>query len=299
MNVLAIDGGGVRGVVPAVVLANWETDSNRPTQDRFGLFAGTSTGAIVAGSLAAGISGPTLLELFRSDTAAIFTPQREGFVKRALSFKGIVLPAYSLDPLRKSLETNLGDRTLGDCPHPLIISALDVVSGNPKIFRSGHFPDGQNDRTVRMVDAILASTAAPVLFPSIPVGVSAYIDGSLWANNPSILAMLEANKLHQDPPNILSLGCGRPLWGGKLGFGGNRGLLGWSLPLVSLLMTAQADGVAHYMDQLVPAGRYMRINPVLPRHLAQIDRAESVPELIARASEAAREALPRLNERFA
>lgn len=297
MKVLSIDGGGVRGAVPAAILARWESESKIRVCDRFDLFAGTSTGAILAGALAAGTSAHELLELFVNDAPAVFTPQRETVLRRALTFKGIVLPAYSIDPLRRSLENRLGGLTLGECPRPLVISALDVISGNPKVFRSGHFPD-DGDREVRVVDAILASTSAPVLFPSTQVGLSTYVDGALWANNPALLAMIEAGGLSPDPANILSLGCGRPIWGGKLGFGSNRGLIGWSLPLIPLLMTAQSDGVSLYMKRLMPPERYLRIDPVFPRHLAPIDRASSVPELIARATEAAREAIPELNERF-
>ena len=101
MNVLAIDGGGVRGIVPAAILEKWESEGGRTIQDRFQLFAGTSTGAILAGALAAGVSAARLLELFRNETAAIFTPEAQGFFKRALSFKGLALPAYSAAHLRR------------------------------------------------------------------------------------------------------------------------------------------------------------------------------------------------------
>ncbi len=298
MNVLAIDGGGVRGIVPATILDRWDTEGDRKVQERFQLFAGASTGAIVAGALAAGVSAARLLELFQSETAAIFTPQPEGFFQRALSFKGLVFPAYSAAPLRTALERDLGDLTLGDCPRPLVIASFDVVSGNPKIFRSGHFKEGAGDRSVKLVDAILASAAAPVLFPSVRVGGSTYVDGSLWANNPALLAMIEAGSLSDEPANILSLGCGRPRWGGKLGFGGNRGLLGWGMPLIPLVMTAQSDGVNFYMRRLTGQDRFLRIDPVLPRRLASIEKASNLPELQTRAAEAAREAVPKLNERF-
>ena len=298
MKVLAIDGGGVRGVVPSAFLAYWEAQLGTPMPDKFEMFVGTSTGAIVAGSLAAGLSAADILKMFREETASIFGRENLSFAKKALSFKGWALPAYSADHLKRTLESRIGDVTLGDCPRPLAITSLDVVTGNPKIFRSGHHPDSGSDKEIRIVDAILASSAAPTYFPSVQVGTSTYVDGALWANNPALVAILEAKKLAMTEPNMLSLGCGRPVWGKSMGWGEQRGAIGWGGLIIPLLMTAQSDGVHGYIRQLVSTDSYLRIDPPLPKELAFIDRFENVPELLARGEQTARESICALEDRF-
>jgi predicted acylesterase/phospholipase RssA len=298
VNVLAIDGGGVRGIIPAVILAYWEGEAGISLPDHFGLFAGTSTGAILAGCLAAGLPAREVLDLFQKEAPGIFNRDGLPLLKRTLSFKGWAIPAFSSEHLKKVLDRHLGDLTLGQCPRPLVIAALDVVTGNPKLFRSAHLPESGSDRDVKVSDAILASTAAPVFFPSMRVGHSTYVDGALWANNPSLAAMLEAKSHSSADVNLLSVSCGRPLWGERLGFGANRGLVGWGVPLIALLMAAQSDGVDAYMRQLLPAEKYLRLDPILPRHLASIDSAGNLSELASRAHQAAVEALPALRQRF-
>jgi hypothetical protein len=291
LKILSIDGGGVRGVVPAVVLAHWESEDSVDLSSRFDLFAGTSTGAILAGSLAAGLKASDLVELFRAEIREIFARPEGSFVGKVLSFKGWAVPAYSSEHLRSVLTRHLGGVTLGSLSRPLVLASLDVVTGSPKVFRSGSGPD----RDVSLVDAILASAAAPVVFPSVQAGASTYVDGALWANNPSLIALLDSGV---EGSSLLSLGCGRPLWGGRVGFGSNRGIVGWGLPIVTLLLGAQSEGVHEYVSRLLPPERYLRVNPVLPKHLAAIDKADNLPDLVARSSEAAREVVGSLRGRF-
>lgn len=287
MRVLAIDGGGVRGIVPAAMLACWEEDCG-PIPDAFDLFAGTSTGAILAASLAVGLSAQRVREIFETSAPAVFSRDGKKFIDSVLSFKGWAKPAYSSEALRSALQEALGDITLGDCPRPLTIPALDVVTGTPRVFRSGHHPEGKGDRQIPVLDAVLASTAAPVLFPSAKVAGSSYIDGGMWANNPALIAFLDAKELAKRPVKLVSLGCGRPFWGKAVGFGERRGLVGWGLPLVALLMSAQSEGVHSHLVRLLSEADYRRIDPQLPADLSGLDQPANMPSLVARASEVAR-----------
>jgi hypothetical protein len=297
MRILAIDGGGVRGVVPAATLAAWADDIGLNAHTRFDLFAGTSTGAIVASAIACGRSAAEVLSLFLEHAPAIFSREGLAFTQRALSFKGWAVPAYSDQALRATLDQALGDITLGECPRPLVIPSLDVVTGGIRIFRSHHLPNGQGDRDIRVVDAVLASTAAPTFFPSAQVDGSSYVDGALWANNPSMLALLEARDMSESPDTVrmLSLGCGKPLWGKPVGFGVNRGFLGWGTPLMSLSMSAQSEGVHSCVRRLIPKDGYLRVDPQIPRDLIALDAPGNMPSLIARANETARENREQVN----
>lgn len=298
MLVLAIDGGGVRGAIPAGVLGLWESETSKHVHAD--LYAGTSTGAIIAGALAIGLHASDVAKLFQQHTGAIFTKAEGSFAKRALSFKGWALPAYTHDELKNVLESTLGDTTLGAVAKPLCITSLDVVTGRPRVFRSHHLPNSVSDKGLRITDVILASAAAPGFFPSQTLEGSSFVDGALWANNPSLLAAIEASALSGKPAfadlKVLSLGCGRPVWGKDVGYGLQRGLVGWGAGLVPLVMSAQSDGVHDYMSRLMPDGGYARIDPPLPKDLSALDDADNVPALFARGAQAARDNFPLLNK---
>ncbi|RYG17973.1 patatin, partial [bacterium] len=147
------------------------------------------------------------------------------------------------------------------------------------------------DRAVTLVDAVMASTAAPSFFPSATVAGSSFIDGGLWSNNPALMALLDAKALGADDPRLVSLGTGRLFWGRSVGFGAARGLIGWGSPLVVLMMSAQSQGVDGYVRRLLPEDRYLRVDPALPKELAGLDEPEAIPALLVRATEAARSSL--------
>jgi len=280
------------------MLAYWENELKIEAHESFDIYAGTSTGAIVAASLALGLSARKVLMLFQERSGAIFSREGQTFKEKALSFKGWATPAYSDEALRAALEDAWGEATMGDCPKPLSIAAVDVVTGSTKVFRSGHHVASGPDRKIKVVDAVMASTAAPTFFPSAQVAGSSFVDGALWANNPALMALLDARDLTAQSSfghiRMLSLGCGMPFWGKTVGFGERRGLVGWGMPLMALMMAAQSEGVHNYMRRLLKASDYVRIDPKLPRNLSTLDNPENIPSLLVRAGEAARESLPQV-----
>ena len=284
-----MDGGGVRGVVPAAVLDLWAAEG---ANVEFDAFSGTSTGSIVAAGLALGHTPKSTLDLFVDHVPHIFTQKALPFAEKLLAFKGWAKPAYSGERLREALVEAFGEATLGDVPKPLAINALDVVTGTTRTFRSHHHPGSAADRGVTLVDVVMASTAAPSFFPSASVAGSSFIDGGMWANNPALGALLDARALGAEDPILISLGTGRLFWGRSVGFGTARGLIGWGAPLIVLMMSAQSQGVDGYVRRLVPAERYLRVDPPLPRELAGLDEPDAIPALLVRAAEAARTALP-------
>jgi len=277
-------------------LAYWENELKFEVPDQFDLIAGTSTGAIVGAGLALGMSARRVLMMFQEQVGGIFSREGLNFTQKALSFKGWAAPAYSGETLHEVLKVAFGNATLGDCPRLLLIPTLNVVTGASRVFRSGA---NSADRDILIADAVLASTAAPTFFPSAQVAGSTFVDGALWANNPAMLALLEARDLSGgflDNLRLLSLGCGRPFWGKGVGYGEKRGLIGWGAPLMSLMMAAQSDGVDSYVERLVPRGQYLRVDPSIPKSLATLDNVESLPELLVHAAEEARDHLADFKE---
>ncbi|HWD39676.1 MAG TPA: patatin-like phospholipase family protein, partial [Fimbriimonas sp.] len=299
VRLISIDGGGVRGIIPATVLATWEKEAGGSIDTAADLFVGTSTGAIIASGLARGMTAAEVSEVFAAQVEKAFTGAGRSLGTKLLSYRGWALPAFSQGALRDVLTGIFGGQMLADCRKPISLLSFDLVTATPTIFRSKHHGKAATDIPISLVDAILASTAAPVLFPSAQVAGSTFVDGSLWAANPTLVGLLDARDLLGTADfsqiRMLSLGCGRPFWGGRLGFGQHRGLAGWGAPLVALTLSAQAEGIDSIARKLLPQQSYLRINPSLPKSLSALDNPGNVPELMVYATKTAREQLSEMN----
>lgn len=202
-RILAIDGGGVRGAVPASFLANLEAKCNARVVDRFDLIAGTSTGGIIALGLAMGMSASEIVEFYRLLAPKVFGRAK---ARRLFSAK------YSSEPLRAELARVFGDRLLGEAATRLLIPAYDSKRQQLHVFKTAHHPRLQTDCSERVVDVALATAAAPSYFPTHSIAFGPTLaDGGLWANNPAGAAAVEAMSLlgwQGDEVRVLSLGCG-------------------------------------------------------------------------------------------
>ena len=257
--ILALDGGGTRGIYPAQVLANLEQKLGVSVKDCFDLIAGTSTGAIIAGAAAAGLPMTEVVALFEREAPRIFRkrPCRLGFFGSK----------YSAKPLAAIIGKLLPTATLGSIKTPLLITSSDLSTGGVYVFKSRYLKDlGEEyvrDGNTRLSDAILASCAAPSFFDPAKLGDYLLADGGLWANNPSIIALTEAvSKFGQavERVSILSIGTGRETrfyrrhkhWGI---------LTGWERQkLVAYFLNLQSQASAN-MSGLLLQDRYLRLDP--------------------------------------
>lgn len=258
-HILALDGGGTRGIYSAQILASIEQATGAPIKRQFDLIAGTSTGSIVAGAVAAGIPMAKIVELFRTESPRIFRKRWFGWLH--------VQSKYPRRPLGQIVRSYLPDVTLGEISTPLMITSSDISTGGVHVFKSRYLKDlGEpyvRDGYVALSDAILASCVAPTYFDPMPIGDFLLADGGLWANNPSIIALTEAvSKFGRsvDQVRILSIGTGhsvnlyteRRLWGLLTGWGRQK--------LVSYVLRLQSDASAN-MAKLLLADRYIRLDP--------------------------------------
>ena len=258
-NILALDGGGTRGVYSAQILACVEKEMGAPAKQHFDLIAGTSTGSIIAGAAAVGIPMSTVVDLFEKESPRIFQRRRLG------SFH--LRSKYSRRSLEQVIRSCVSDLTLGEVSKPLMIMGSDISTGGVHVFKSAYPKEiGEayvRDSDVSLSDAILASCAAPTYFDPVPVGAFLLADGGLWANNPSIMALTEAvSKFRRsvEQIRILSIGTGhsvnlysqRRLWGLFTGWGREK--------LVSYVLRLQSEASANMAKLLLPAG-YLRIDP--------------------------------------
>jgi len=175
VRVLSIDGGGVRGVIPAVFLGRIQAlvrEKHRQSlTECFDFVAGTSTGAVIAAGVAIGVSVDRLLRLYRERAREIFpyqrrwSPQRLGLILQY----GLSAPKYDADPLKAVLKSVLGRRTVGSVDNlRLLIPFYDTLQRETQFIKN--YPDPHNPsprfEPVPLWEAALCSASAPTFFPA-------------------------------------------------------------------------------------------------------------------------------------
>jgi predicted acylesterase/phospholipase RssA len=314
-RILAIDGGGLKGALPAALLAEIEERSGERVIDHFDLIAGTSTGGIIALGLAMGLSAGEVLSFYRDRGPEIFGQHlgaphgvvdwtRRATSKVGAKLKGLVRSKYSNQALTRALTDVFGERRLGEAKTRLIIPAFDSLTGGPYVFKTAHHTRFKSDYSRRVVDVALSTAAAPTYLPAHSFdGGTHIIDGGIWANNPAGAAALEAaTTLGWDMPGVrlLSLGCSQTYLTPKP----DVGLLGASRDkwIIDLLMNGQASlsmataklllGHPHTNPHL------LRIDPQVPGGFAVLDDASKIQKLIGIGVAAARHHQPEIERCF-
>ena len=258
-HILALDGGGARGIYSAQVLSGLEQTLGTPVGKCFDLIAGASTGSIIAGAAAIGVPMTEIVQLFEKEAPRVFQKKWPGsFHARS---------KYSRHRLEEVIRNCVSNLTLGEVSNPLMIMASNISTGEVHVFKSRYLKDlGEpyvRDGDVPLSDAILASCAAPTYFDPVTVGSSLLADGGLWANNPSIMALTEAvSKFGRslEDVHVFSIGTGHSSnlysqsrhWGLLTGWGREK--------LVSYFLDLQSQASTN-MAKLLLADRYLRLDP--------------------------------------
>ncbi len=166
VNVLSIDGGGIRGIIPSSILAAIEVGVGRPMHEVFDLIAGTSTGGIIALGIGTTANDgkpyrpADLVTLYVQNGPAIF---RKDLLTPVKSFFG---PKYPADPLEHTLEKFFGDTDLGSALTPLLVSSYDLSTELPYFFKSHRIAqDPTYNWKVKQIAR--ATSAGPTFFPPL------------------------------------------------------------------------------------------------------------------------------------
>jgi len=157
-NILAIDGGGIRGIVPAHILNSIVGKLNINLNDNFQMLAGTSTGSIIVAGLACGVSIENIVNLYKSLGEKIFVKNESYWPK---NIKPAFHSLYNNTNLKKILKETFGDIKLGDIKKPLLIPSTDIGNGGVHVFKSNYCKHLTRDMDVLVCDAVLASCSAP------------------------------------------------------------------------------------------------------------------------------------------
>jgi patatin-like phospholipase/acyl hydrolase len=202
--------------------------------------------------------------------------------------------------LRNVLGEVLGSRLLGSSAKRLIIPSWDVQRGEVHIFKTPHHSRLRRDGRISMVDVAMATTAAPTYFPAAKVDGQRLIDGGVWANNPSVVAIGEAVSMLGVPLGairVLNVGTidQRTSHPQRLDTGG---WATWATSAAPLMITASSRGAQGTATHLVGQENFTRFDANVPGNIFTLDRA-SPDALAGLAAGQSRVLSPIYTDRFA
>jgi patatin-like phospholipase/acyl hydrolase len=263
IKVLAIDGGGIRGIIPATILSEIQKRLNMDLFRVFDLIAGTSTGGIIALGIGTKCknNGPyspsELVDLYVQSGPEIFkksflTPGRQ-----------VVLPKYSPDALQAALVQFFHDTEFQTALTPLLISSYDLQGQLPFFFKS-HRIAADPTFNWKLTEIARATSAAPTFFPPLHLTRDnkeyALVDGGVFVNNPSMAAYAEARSLYRGASQIIVVSVGTGDRQDQITYDAakNWGLFGWAKQIVPVFMDSVSEAVDYELRAL-PGCTYYRL----------------------------------------
>jgi patatin-like phospholipase/acyl hydrolase len=287
LRILSIDGGGIRGLVPALVLEELEKRLRAKGKTEslyayFDLIAGTSTGGILAAGLTAphphdagrpAASPSDLVALYRDHGGEIFKTdvftRMRRFSANAFggNFAGVIEEKYDHRPLEEKLKATLGDRRISEALTSVLITAYDITGRDTVVMKKRPLYEGEAAHDDFLFwQAARATSAAPTYFePARVTNLTAgksltLVDGGVFANNPAVCAFVEALKMGASPGNMLLVALGTGYQNRAYSYYETRnwGPINWinpayGAPIISILMHGQCSAAEHQMELLLAA----------------------------------------------
>jgi uncharacterized protein len=286
-RILAFDGGGIRGLLSTVLIQRLiEETSSRGLISAVDLFAGSSTGALIALGLAAEIPLDEIESLYIDAGPKIFS---DNLFDQIRDIGNLLGSQYSNKELGRWLHAIFGDRRLGDLRRKVIVPAFELDNvrdlrpgeqrrWKAKIFHNLPNREADNDRLLR--DVALYTCSAPTLFPV----TDGFIDGAVVANNPSLCALAQAldrrwwSHPHLRDVRLLSIGSGQRvtyLEGGRH----NWGVVQWGSKIIPILMESSQEITDFQCSQLLGHSQYYRVQPTFEEDF-RIDSADRIQDIL-------------------
>jgi uncharacterized protein len=293
MRILAIDGGGIRGLIPALVLTELERRAGRRVFEMFDLIAGTSTGGILACALCAPDPLPAseVVKLYEEQGPDIFS---RSLFQRIRSADGLLDEKYDDAALDRALERFLSDKLLSESRPNLIVPSYDTALPGPYFFKTTDATASSADDFPLSVVA-RATSAAPTYFEPVAAGERALVDGGVFATNPAMCALAEAlNTVAPKDVVLISLGTGERTHQRSFDEIKDWGLANWARPILDVVFDGVSDAVNYQVKRVLPADRYWRFQVELTLASDHLDDASEdnlaklrghAEELIAQRSE--------------
>ncbi|WP_264723589.1 patatin-like phospholipase family protein [Wolbachia endosymbiont (group A) of Cheilosia soror] len=264
--ILSVDGGGIRGIIPAIILAEIEKRTRRTIAEIFHLMAGTSTGGIVIAGLCKKdkqgnpqYSASDLVELYQKYGSYIF---KSSFLRRSI-FSWLNCAQYPHKNIEFVLDKYFGEDILKNTLSKVLITSYDINNNYPFFFKSW-----REDRNfIKLKDALRSTTAAPTYFAPKYLKINqkemVLVDGGVFANNPAACAYASGKRLFpNDDILLLSIGTGRTDRSIEYANSKRFGKIGWIKPLLNVMFASSLDAVNYQLAQVI-ADKYIRIQSQL------------------------------------
>jgi len=263
LRILSLDGGGIRGLIQISAIKRLEEKTG--FLSKINLFTGTSTGGLISLALAAGISPAVIKSIYLDEGKKIFSDSWLDDIKDLLGLTGA---DYDLENLESVLKKVFGELKMKDLKRPVIVTAFDLDNESlqkdkrtwePVLF--SNIPANNKTSEVLVYKAALYTAAAPTYFPS----VDGYVDGGIFAANPSAQALCYAQSVLGVPVSgckLLSIGSGASLKYIE-GMKNDWGYLQYLNPLLSMMFDGQIQSADLQCRELLRE-RYFRVAPVFP-----------------------------------
>jgi uncharacterized protein len=293
-RVLAIDGGGIRGIIPALILVAIEARTGRSISDLFDMVAGTSTGGIIALGLTkpSAQGGPEktagdIVALYEKEGRTIFPTS----FRQELHLEAIRGSKYDAEGIDNTLQEYFGDTRLKDALKPVIVPAYDIEK-QVTIFFKSEKARARADADFPMRQVARATSAAPTYFPPEKIETAerlqyyALIDGGVVAGNPAMCAYAEAIKMGNPDVMLVSLGTGEMRHPLKYNDARDWGQLEWARPVLDIALQGSNATVDYQLQQFLqtdgPGQSYYRFQLELTEDTTQMDdaRDENLKHLI-------------------
>lgn len=291
-RIFSFDGGGVRGVIPTVLLQRLTREPGlEDLLARVEFVAGTSTGGLIALMLAAGLDLQAIRELYEQRAEHVFA---DSLLDDIRDLGKVIGADYDVANLRREAHAVFGDRTLAQLTKRVLVTAFDLDNENPqartwkpKIFHNFEGPDSDGAQLAFNVGTY--TSAAPTYFDT----ADGYIDGGVFASNPAMCALAQSQDARNLPADraelsrlrLFSFGTGRSfkyLEGDSLDWG----YVQWIRPLIDLMLDG-VNGIADYQcRQILGDDHYFRFAPIFPpdKSIDQ-DDVDEIPYMVEFAEE--------------
>ncbi len=262
IKILAIHGGGIRGIIPAVILAWLEKHAGKPIAETFDLVAGTSTGEILGAALSIGYTTQDIIGMYENEGEQIF-PQ--SVWRKLHTIGGAAEEKYPSNGIEAVLQKYFGTHKLSDAETNLVVPTYDIERRCPVFFKSYK----EKFKNVLMWQVARAASAAPTFFEpyklEMPNGdYFSLIDGGMYANNPAMCGYVEAlAEFDTTDYLVVSLGTGSATLPILHEEAQDWGLVGWAPHILDINFDGQSDTADYQLRRLLPLDRFYNFQPML------------------------------------
>lgn len=283
MKILSIDGGGIRGIIPAMILAEIEERTGDRISNLFDLIAGTSTGGLIAlilniddGDGKPKYTAQDVVELYKTKGDKIFD---RSFLQSVVPWHNLFEEKYQNEEFIKMAADYFGNQTLRNTLTEVIVPSYETERRVPWFFKSKNAKDpDRKGYNFKLRDVVLATAAAPTYFEPYKVdyedGYLSFIDGGVYANNPALCAYIDAKSMfgkRDEDITLISLGTGQLTERFYYKDLKDMGLIGWARPILSCVFDGVNDTVDYQLSKLLNEKKYYRLQGELTKSNDDMD----------------------------